>query len=221
MIQALTAAALSFNADVHEYRLPSGLVVPSVTHILKAVGVSTDFEAIAEASPRMASRIDEKRTLGTTVHADCHAFDDCDLEWNTVDPEVRPYLEAWASFRENVRLVPTARERRVFHPALFFCGTLDGIFLDTNGRRILVDIKTGDPDDAAAHLQTAAYEGAYLVEHPDQPIDERWSVRLCPKNVVPYRITNYSRRLDAWRDFSKFQACVTVFHEQAARRRTA
>jgi hypothetical protein len=213
------ASVLAFEPLAHEYRLPDGRIVPSVTQILKAVGVASDFEEIAAMSDHLAQRVEFKRQLGTALHADCHAFDDDDLEWDTVHPEVEPYLQAWAAFRENSQLAPLTRERCVFHRGLFFCGTLDGIFSTPTGRHVLVDIKTGNPDSSAAHLQTAAYEAAFLAERRDVEIHERWAVWLQPDKGIPYQITNYSARRDAWLDFQKFQACVTVFFEQAARRR--
>lgn len=213
-----SGADLVFIPVTHEYRLPDGRQVPNVTSILRAVGVSTDFDAIKAGSRYMAERIDEKRDIGTAVHADCHAYDDNDLDWSTVDERVLPYLDAWVAFRTNSGLRPVARERRVFSATHFFCGTLDGIFLTPQGKRVLIDIKTGDPAAAAAHLQLAAYEAAYLAEFPGESIDERWSVRLCPDRAVPYLVTNYSARPDAWRDWQKFQACLTVYAEQPARR---
>jgi hypothetical protein len=217
---ALTAAALSFDAEKHEYRLPDGRLVPSVTQILHGVGVATDFERIMSFGTKIAEAIEFRRALGTAAHADCHAFDDNDLDWDRVDERVRPYVEAWGIFRENTGLMPIARERRVLHHGSFYCGTLDGILLKPNGTRVLVDIKLGDPEDAAAQFQTAAYEAAYLLDHPDDLVSERWAVRLLPDRRVPYDITNYSARPEAWRDFSMFQAFATTYHAQAIRRRS-
>lgn len=217
---SFTAADLSFQAEPHTYFLPGGLRVPSVTQILEAVGVSVDFEDIATRSTWIASRIEFKRRLGTAVHADCHAYDDDDLEFSLVHPDVLPFVRAWGVCRDNLRLHPVARERRVFHRGCFYCGTLDGIFETPDGKRILIDIKTGDPESAAAHLQTAAYEAAYILDHQLETIDERWSVQLIPeRKAQPYQITNYSARPDSWRDFAKFQACVTAYFEQPAQRR--
>lgn len=211
-----TASDLTFEPVAHEYRLPNGHVVPGVTSILRAVGVSTDFDALRASSGRIAAAIDLKREIGHALHADAHAFDDDDLDWDTVDPRVHPYLTAWADFRENTGLTPTTRERLVYHPAYGYAGTLDGIFLLPNGRRVLVDIKTGDPDDSGCAYQTAAYVAAYTVEH-DEPIHERWGVQLTPDREIPYRISPYTD----WTDFATFQAFVTTFHHQAARRRRA
>lgn len=209
------ASVLSFDPGAHVYALPDGRVVPSVTKILSAVGVSVDFDQIGAMSSTMRERIDWKRELGTAVHADCHAWDDDDLALESVHAEVRPYVDAWITFRANTGFVPDTRERRVYHSGLFYCGTLDAIGALPNGRRVLVDIKTGDPEDAGARFQTAAYREAYLADHATASIDERWSVQLCPDNAIPYRIHPYAD----WTDFSKFAAFVTTFHEQACRRR--
>lgn len=218
MTATATAAALSFDAERHEYRLDDGRIVPSVTQVLHAVGIATDFEAIAAKSSKLAEAIEFRRALGTAVHADCHAYDDNDIEWDAVDERVHPYVEAWAMYRKNAGLTPIARERRIFLPALHVAGTLDGVFENTRGRLVLVDIKLGDPEDAGAAFQTAAYEAGYLLDHPDRPIEERWAVRLQPERAIPYSVTNYSGRPQSWRDFQIFQAAVSVYGAQAARR---
>lgn len=210
----MTGADLVFDATDHTYWTPpgrtGGQLVPNVTTVLRAVGVSADFEHIERGT------LEFRRQLGTAVHTDCHAFDDEDLQWATVDPRVVPYVEAWAAFREAKRLRPIQRERRVFHPTFHYCGTLDGIFVDGDGRLVLVDLKIGDPEDAAAHLQTAAYEAAYRAEFTTEwPLHARWSVRLQPELREPYRIAEYRD----FHDYAKFQACLTVYAEQPARRR--
>lgn len=217
----MTTAALPSSSDLvfepltHSYSLPDGRLVPSVTTIIKAVGVSADFDEIAGFSAKLGEQIEMRRALGTAVHQDAHAFDDDDLDWSTVDPRVKPYVEAWATFRVNSGLRPVTRERMVFHPIAFYCGTLDGIFETPGGLRVLVDLKIGDPQDAGCAYQTAAYQAAYAIEHPDEPITLRWGVQLTPDRQIPYRITPYAD----WQDYPKFQAFVTTYHEQAERRR--
>lgn len=216
----VTAQDLRFDPVAHTSYTALGQEVPHVTKILQAVGVSTDFEGLTAMSPFIAGRILARRELGTLVHAATHAYDE-NLPATGVqhDPEVEAFVLAWADFRQRSGLVPVTRETRLFHPVYWYAGAMDGIFLDPSERRILVDLKIGDPDAAACHFQTAAYEAAWTHAHPDQPIDERWAVQLCPYLAVPFRVTNYSRRPDARLDFRKFQAFVTTYHEQAARRR--
>jgi hypothetical protein len=212
----LTGADLAFEAETHTYRRPDGVIVPSVTQILRAVGISADFEHLKSLSGRLGDRIDYRRDLGTAVHADCHAFDDDDIVWGNVHPDVAPFVEAWAAFLENTGLVPSTRERRLFHAGLGVCGTLDGIFsrFPAPEHRILIDIKIGDPRDAGADVQTAAYQLLWDEEHPGEPIAERWSVQLTPELGVPYRIHPYTD----WTDAAAFRACVCVYQRQAARR---
>lgn len=211
----VTGADLVFYADGHEYWTPPGRIgghqVVNVTTILRATGISEDFDAVERMRPGVVTFA---RDLGTAVHADCHALDDDDLDWTTVDDRVTPYVQAWATWRENYAATPLQRERRVYHPTFGYCGTLDGIFA-IGGKQVLVDMKTGDPESAGAQFQTAAYEAAYLAEHPGERIDERWSVQLTPESAVPYRITPYRD----WADFRKFTAFLTTYWEQAARRR--
>lgn len=218
---ALTGAELAFDPTIHEYRHPiTGVVIPSVTQILRAVGVSTDFDGLAAMSPTLGEAIDRKRDLGTAVHVGAHYYDDDSLEWSTVHDEVKPYLEAWIRFRENQQFFPIQRERRLYSPNLNVCGTLDAVgHCDKDrGRLILVDIKCGDPEASAARYQTAGYELLWNAEHSGMPLAERWSVQLTPEARIPYRVTNYSAKPDAWRDGQTFCAFVTTYFEQAVRR---
>lgn len=129
---------IDFEAAGHVYRLKeTGEVLPSVTTILKETGISKDFDNLSSMGSKLRHDISTKRDLGTAVHADSHAFDDDDLDWETVNSEVRPYVEAWAVFRQNYpHLRPAVRERLVYHPGYRFVGTLDGIFMLAGEREI-------------------------------------------------------------------------------------
>lgn len=214
MSAPVTAADIAFDAGAHEYRTPDGARVPSVTEILGAVGVSVDFEELGGLSLITFDQIERKRALGHALHADAHAYDDHDLDLDTVDPMVRPYLDAWITFRANTGITPLERERRVFHPTWRYAGTLDGLFTTPQGAIVLVDIKTGDPTDSGCQWQTAGYAEAYRVDHPNTRISLRWGVQLQPGKVVPYTVHPYDR----WRDVLEFQAFVTTYYRQAKRR---
>ncbi len=123
--------AVAFDPAGHIYRLKAtGEILPSVTEILRATGISVDFDELAGMSHRIGHSITLKRDIGIAVHADAHAYDDNDLNVASVHPEVRPYLDAWIAFRQNYpRLQPATRERVVYNPIYRYAGTLDGIFL--------------------------------------------------------------------------------------------
>jgi hypothetical protein len=207
-----TGSDLVFYAETHEYFLPPGREggrrVPNVTTVLRDVGVSEDYGRVD------SDDLEHRRQLGSAVHEDVHAFDDQDLDWTTVDTRVRPYVDAWATWRANHQAIPMHRERRVYHPIYGYCGTLDGIFEIAGGRRVLVDLKTGDPESAGAQWQTAAYLEAFRAEHPALEVHERWAVQLTPDLSVPYRNTPYSN----WQDFQVFLAFLTTYAHQRRRR---
>jgi hypothetical protein len=212
----LSAADLLYDPETHTSRAPDGRPVPHVTAILDALGLTADYEALQRMGSRQAQHVRLGRARGSAVHADCHAYDENDLDPDESHPLVRPYLEAWAEFRAAKGARPLAREKYVFHSGLWYCGTLDGLF-DISGRVVLVDIKTGEPEEAAAHLQTVAYQLAWETDPAATPIDERWSVQLIPGRRVPFRIIDYSSRPEAGLDAWKWQACLCVYGEQRRR----
>jgi hypothetical protein len=222
----VTLHGVVYDPVLHRSVKADGTEVPHVTGILSAVGASTNFEEMADRSPRMERVLNHARDRGTAVHADCHAYDDGDLFLETVDAVVLPYLAAWRQAREHLHLVPMLghRERYLYEPTWDYAGIMDGLFTiagDTaHDMPVLVDIKTGDPEDAAAHLQTAAYEQAWCAEQQVlMPYVQRWAIWLRPTRRVPYTVVDYTARPDHFTDVHIFNACVTVFRNQAARRR--
>ena len=211
----MTGAALTFNAERHEYRRPDGLVVPSVTRVLRRVGLSTDFEALAARSRLSRAILERKRALGTAVHIATQQYDDHGLDLAQIDEEVLPYVEAWAMCRVNLGLTPITRERRLYAEWLGVCGTLDGVFYrgDDPEHLILIDIKTGAVDDSAAREQTAGYEVLWNHEQPTPPITERWAIELTPAHATPYRVHNFSRLDGSWRDGHRFRGIVRAYFD--------
>lgn len=132
---------VSFDPAGHIYRLrETGDILPSVTQILRATDISTNFEELSSMRADIRASVDLKRELGSAVHQAAHFFDDDDLVWSSLDPQVVPYLEAWVAFRQAYpSLRPATRERVVYSQAYRFVGTLDAIFL-TEGETD-IDIK--------------------------------------------------------------------------------
>ena len=216
-LPALTINDLVYDPATHTSRLLDGRKVPHVTAVLGAVGAATDYTELAGMSLHIGEAIENARTRGTAVHEDCHAFDDGDLIFETVHPAVLPYVSAWGEFRNAMNIKPLERERRLFHSTYIYTGIMDGIF--KRGRdHVLIDIKTGNPDDSACHLQTAAYESAWRSMTGFTGRLERWAVQLMPKTRAGYRVTDYSGRKGAAGDFGTWLACLCVYNEQLRRK---
>lgn len=212
---------VSYDPETHRSTLPDGTDVPHVTHVLTETRISKDFDDLSNVSPRVRHNVEFAGARGTAMHADCHAYDDDDLDWDSVDPITRPYVEAWATLREHMRLRPLLRERRLFSRLHVYTGHTDGIFFcETLGLYVLADLKSGDPDDSGCRWQTAAYEAAYREDAAHVvTVDRRWGIRLQPGKRIPYRISDYAASPTSALDFNTFLAFLTTYRHQAARRR--
>jgi hypothetical protein len=184
---------LTFDAESHTYRY-AGAIIPSVTQILEAEGIS-DFSMV----PSEALRIAQER--GTAVHQATEYLDQDRLDWESVDPSLLGYLEAWERFKDDCEVTILEIETRVYSE-LGYAGTLDRI-VELGARKVLIDIKSGAPT-RAAKIQTAAYQFA----HPDRDrIDYRAAVQLSADGK--YKLHPYHGDL-IW-DFSVFSAALTLY----------
>ena len=205
---SLAAPVIECDAN-HVYRV-DGQIKPNVTGVLKAVGVTVDFEALGE---RVATAALLKRDLGQAVHAALHFDDDDDLDEAGLDPQVRPYVEANRVFKALQKVKIVALETKLYHPIYDYVGQLDRVY-GVDDHFVLTDFKLGDPWSCGAAYQTAAYQGCWDLLHPDQSISARWAVRLLPERTPPYQITRY---ID-YKDWSTWLACLATYHAQAERR---
>lgn len=143
---------VSFDEVKHKYTC-EGLTLPSVTQILTAVGLP-DLSAIP------AVTLQWKAELGTMVHLATELDDQNELDYNSLDDRIIPYLEAYRRFKSESGFKIIDIEKMVFDPALKYAGKLDRFGI-LNGKRSLLDIKTGVFDSLSVGPQTAAYARAY------------------------------------------------------------
>lgn len=109
------APTLTFEEDTHTYRL-DGMVVPSVTQILKELGF-VDFSGI---DPEVLRK---KAELGTYVHKCCELLFQQDLDIENVDPEALGYVRAFEKFliemcSRRPSFLILEMEKKVSHPFL-------------------------------------------------------------------------------------------------------
>lgn len=188
---------LRFDPASHTYWMGDRRV-PSVTQIL---GIMTDLEDIKRMRPGV---IEHAADRGDAAHYGCELFDKGILDWDTVDEEIRPYIEAWADFRAKTGFEPDRIEAKVFHPGLIYAGTLDrtGTY---EGEHALVDIKCVAAMYPTTGPQTAAYAEAIHAAEPATPkLTARYAVQLQPDGK--WKLHPYRERSD----FSVFVAARTL-----------
>lgn len=139
-------ACIDFNPETHQYSL-DGRTIPSVTQVLHEAGI-VDGQWYTEFGALRGNYIAQATAM----------FDEGDLDFESLDPQLSPFVAAWAKFRRESGFVPESIEEQVFDDLYGYAGTLDrrGIF---NGRPAIIDIKRGSCP-AWHGLQTAAYARA-------------------------------------------------------------
>lgn len=166
---------LEYSDRSHLYFV-DGKAMPSVTTILDAAGLVSQFSKDEEAAHR-----------GTQVHAFTADDDAHGVDLRKVPTHLRPFLRAWRQFRKDTGFVPSLIEQRIDCMEFGYSGRFDRLG-SRRGQTLLtlLDIKTSIsgavPD--YARLQLAGYAFAY---NPNQ-VFERMAVSLRPDSTYNVKI---------------------------------
>lgn len=185
---------LQFDPAAHRYSV-GGRHIPSVTQVLEPY---MDFSRVP---PDVLQRAAD---FGTAVHTATELDDLGDLDEESLDPALAPYLEGWRRFRSVTGFVPVAVEERLYCKIHGFAvaGTLDRVG-DLKGARTLVDIKSSAGVYPSVALQTAAYAEAYRAS-TGLRIKHRFAVRL--DDSGGFEVVEFKDRSD----LSVFLSMLTV-----------
>ena len=173
-------------SDGHIYTDETRTVWPGVTSILKDVGIVDDrfFD-------------DYSRDRGKAVHLATALYDRDELDEDSVDPIIRPYLDSWIRFREESGFVPDLIEQIVWNENFRYAGTLDraGVM---NGKSWVIDIKSGVVQQWTA-IQISGYNECLTSCH------QRGAVELHDNGT--YKLIEYN---DNRQDKSEWYACLVL-----------
>lgn len=174
---------LEFDPLAHAYSV-GGRKVPSVTSVL---GILDSFDAIPPDILQAAAQ------FGTHVHKACDLYNKNELDLETLDPALLPYLNGWIAFLFNTGARVLESERRVYHKKLNYAGCLDAI-VAWHEIPDLIDIKTGTAVPRSARIQTAAYRAAYMEETGVKLSRVRYVVQLVGAGA--YKLYRYADPAD-------------------------
>lgn len=142
---------LVFDEIQHRYTV-DGVVVPSVTTVLSAVGIPD----LSFANKEVLKASSE---FGTAAHLACELYDKGELDEDALDPALRPILDQWIVLPNEMcaGMTEVLIEKRLYSKQYGFAGTLDrAYFNELKKALVIVDIKTG-ANTPSAGPQTAAY----------------------------------------------------------------
>jgi hypothetical protein len=135
---------LEFNEQKHEYSY-GGKILPSVTTVIKEVlNIQYPDYAIYHA------------TRGTYVHKAVELYLKNNLDFTSLDENIKPYLDSFIKFQEKAQIEPILLEERFVDENITFAGTID-IVGKVKGKTYLFDIKTGQKQDSYK-AQMAGYK---------------------------------------------------------------
>lgn len=186
---------LAFNELLHEYRW-DGATVPSVTQILAPLN---DFARVPFDVLEFA------RERGSAVHAAIALAQADDLDEDSLDPVIVPYVAGWRLFMEETRFVAEEWERPLYHPRYRYAGTFDAAGL-LGKTRAVVDFKTGLEVPLSVGPQLAAYQQLINTERQGRnPVLARYACQL--PGDGGYRLEQFTRP-DDW---VAFQSLLNLF----------
>lgn len=188
---------LHFEPETHTYRV-QGAIIPAVTHVIDPLH---DLSGIPAATLEYAS------ARGKAVHLATELYDFDDLDIDSLDPEIVPYLKAWIKFREETSLSIGMIEEKLFHSVYRYAGALDRV-ITLFGSDAILDIKCVAKLNPATAIQTAAYKE--LVEKNTAYKNlKRYAVQL--KRDGKYKLEEYKDP----DDFRVFMSCLALHNWRA------
>lgn len=212
---------LVFDEAAHRYTL-HGVALPSVTEVIQSLDLGADLSMVP------AAVLERKRQIGKAVHAACHYLDEDDLDEDTLDPAVAPYVDGYRAFREYLaaRFEVVGREQPLACPHLGVAGTPDlwGIL---QGQCVVIDLKTLITVHVpSVSLQLAAYRYLITKIDPRWKLARRYALQLKPNRtfkLVPAELalapTAFNAAVNAFhgRDGNGDRAVLTTWRQEYAK----
>ena len=139
---------------------------------------------------------DEGATRGRYVHQACHYYDMGELDEDSLDPVLIPYVDGWKKFTADTQVTILRAEERIVNERLGITGTPDRVVEWPGVGYAVIDIKSGSLSDWTA-IQLAAYKLLLTdaVKDDDWPrVLKRFAVNLPGDGT--YKVKEYKDRAD-------------------------
>lgn len=181
----------------HLYKV-NGIIRPSVTQVMRDVRI-IDYDVV----PTEVGEIAMER--GTIVHQACELFDREELDEDSIDPVVRPYIDAYMEWKGKTGFTCSFIEHMFYHE-LGYCGTMDrtGDFPDNT--KAVLDLKTGE---ALVKRPVGVQLAAYAAKLGAPLTYRRIALRLSRKGK--FQATEFAPKT-YFEDWAAFQSALNVYN---------
>lgn len=192
-------------------KIAAGWVVENVELVLRMISDLGKDATVQAVAARGKAERDRRAAIGTAAHLAVE-HDLAGLP-AILTPDTAPLFEQWRAFLHEWHFEPEWSEAMVVSERYGYAGTLD-LIGRLNGRRALIDVKTGSFMAPEMGLQLAAYSAADYIGRPGLP--DRWKVPAVELHLILqlqpsfYRLFPYTvgdaelraflaaQQLDAW-----------------------
>lgn len=200
---------LTFDQETHIYRW-NNEIVPSVTQLLNEFKL-VDFSGVPK------DRLEYKRSLGVAVHYAIELLEAQNLNEDSLAEAIKPYLDAYKSFREVTGFEPRQTENRMYSKKWRFAGTMDqqGIHLGKVGNEeAIIDYKCTWKLYAACGPQLQGYK-ILFEENTGIKIKRLFGLQLKPTGH--YELEEFKDPNDK----QDFLACVWLHYQKRNKYQTS
>lgn len=202
----MSAAAFTFNADLHEYRL-GGHVVPSCTGALRSGGlVAAHFLNLDE--------LDRKSEFGREAHRACHLHNLGKL--GDVDFRLRGHVDSWVHFKQHVKrfqLISSEQQLVAYVNGMPF-----GMQLDVNaivdGDDTVIELKTGE-----IYPHHGVQLAGYAAGLPHEKFSTPWARFVFRKRLVVQLRESGIPKIHKFTDRSDFEVFNSLLYVASWKRR--
>ena len=129
-----TDEGLCFDDETHTFTV-NGKPLPSVTQVLRHEGIIPDMRFVTEYG----------LLRGQYVHRATELFDLGTLDEDTIDGEIRPYLDCYKAFLGDYQGKILHIERRLYHPQWLYAGIVDRVSEDKDCHVLYLHPKKSRP----------------------------------------------------------------------------
>lgn len=179
---------LTFDEKEHRY-FHDGVEIPRLTRLIESFGLIKH-----KATEGYLQR-------GSAIHLALQYYDEGDLDEEALDPQIRPWFDAYKQFREDTGFKPVRIEKKAHNDQHLFATIVDRTGT-INGSEVLLELKSGSKSDWWG-LQLAGQQIALQQEFKKRyalELSKEGKYKLHPFHEQEYLDIFYSMlNVNAWR----------------------